>query len=185
MDESRTTPEPELLECTPDDPTDGGLSPAPAVVHPTFFRPPHGLADIKVFYGDIAIAGGKVVTPGWESRSMKVVSDLPGVPHKLYINARIEAPLREALRSCIDLRDAYVVRTIGCFNPRPKRTNGSPSVHAWGAAVDINADTNPMRAPLTKDLPDAWIQIFEAVGWTWGGRFPTPDPMHFQWASGY
>ena len=42
-----------------------------------------------------------------------------------------------------------------------------------------------MRRPLTSDLPSGWVAAFEAEGFTWGGRFSLPDPMHFQWCSGY
>jgi hypothetical protein len=88
----------------------------------------------------------------------------------------------------------YVVRTLGCFAPRPKRVNGDLSVHSWGLAVDINPDANPLAAQpgpvaavgqLGRDIPDAWVQAFEDVGFVWGGRFHRPDPMHFQWVRGY
>ena len=117
---------------------------------------------------------------------MKMVSDLPGVGKRLYIHRAIEAPLRLALSRCLALGDGYEVKTIGCFAPRGKRVNPSAlSVHSWGIAVDINAATNPMRNTMTKDIPDTWIAIFEAIGWTWGGRFRIPDPMHMQWCAGY
>lgn len=116
---------------------------------------------------------------------MKIVSDLPGVGRRVYLNRAIEAPLRLALQRCIDRHDGYVIRTLGCFAPRASRSDANRlSTHSWGIAVDINADTNPMRSPMVRDIPDAWVAAFEACGWTWGGRWKTPDPMHFQFARG-
>lgn len=119
---------------------------------------------------------------------MHTVTDLPGWPRRLYLNNALEAPLRAALAACLALGDGYPIRSLGCFAPRPKRTNGDLSVHSWGLAVDLNAATNPLAlvgGALVKDVPDSWVACFEAVGFTWGGRFPRPDPMHFQWCSGY
>lgn len=148
--------------------------------------PPHGLAAVRATFGPIVVADGEITGPAhWESANMKTVSDLPGIGRRVYLNRAIEAPLRLALARCIERHDGYVIRSLGCFAPRAKRSNPDRlSLHSWGVAVDINADTNPMRKPMQKDIPDEWVAIFEAVGWTWGGRFPTPDPMHFQWASG-
>ena len=123
----------------------------------------------------------------WERRHMTIVDAgaIPGVGKRLYVNKQIVEPLKAALGICVDLRDGYKVRTIGCFAPRAKRGNpDSLSLHSYGIAVDINADANPMRAPMVRDIPEAWVQAFEATGWTWGGRWRTPDPMHFQYARG-
>lgn len=63
------------------------------------------------------------------------------------------------------------------------------STHTWGIAVDIEPAGNPMGETWQDDgvrMDPRIIEIFEARGWSWGGRFSgTPDPMHFQWASGY
>lgn len=134
------------------------------------------------------LVDGTVLTGAqWERRHMTIVDALPGLPtgKRLYVNKQIVAPLTDALASCMALADGYKIRTIGCFAPRAKR--GQPdslSLHSYGIAVDINADANPMRAPMVRDIPDGWVAAFEALGWTWGGRWRTPDPMHFQFAKG-
>jgi hypothetical protein len=151
---------------------------------------PLGLPGIKAIFGDITVVNHQVVAPfHWESNSMLLAVDLPLVVHKLYVNRLIEPALRQALAACEALNDGYQLRTIGCFNPRPKRVNGDLSTHSWGIAVDLNADTNPIAdaagdAP-TCDLPTAWIAAFKDSGFTWGGEFRRPDPMHFQFCSGY
>jgi hypothetical protein len=151
--------------------------------------PPHGLTQLKIAFGDIQVRGGQVVAPrDWESDNMIMVFDLPGVPvRRLYVNKHVGPSLREALAACVALNDGYKIRTIGCFAPRVKRVNGELSVHSWGAAIDINADTNPLSLDgvLRRDIPDAWVAEFEKRGWTWGGRFKKPDSMHFQYISGY
>lgn len=146
--------------------------------------PPCGFSDVLRFYGHIQInAVGQIVEPrDWESRNMVLVRTLPGVKGKLYVNREIEEPLRLALEKCVALGDGYQIHTIGCFNPRLKRGIDQLSLHSWGAAVDLNADTNPLGGP--GDMPQSWVNIWEAVGWTWGGRWRRPDPMHFQWARG-
>lgn len=105
---------------------------------------------------------------------------------KLYVNDDMAGPLLLALAAAKSSCPDYAVRTIGCWNVRYKRGNKKEvSLHAYGLAVDINADTNPMKSPLTTDMPAAFVRVFEEQGFKWGGRFLTPDPMHFQWAHGY
>lgn len=189
--------------------TPANIDPAfPAVSRPEDFcgypagwvPPPHGLSGMLATFGVIHVENGQIVSPkNWESASMVSVPDLPGAPRKLYCNKQIVAPLRMALERCVALGDGYAIHTLGCFAPRAKRVNGDLSVHSWGAAVDINADSNPLApaagkvAPVgamlagkvLRDIPEAWVQIFREVGWTWGGLFNRPDPMHFQWCAGY
>lgn len=54
------------------------------------------------------------------------------------------------------------------------------SSHAYGTAVDVSSDKNPMRVPLTTDMPDWLPELFKAWGFRWGGDWTRrPDPMHF------
>jgi LysM repeat protein len=71
----------------------------------------------------------------------------------------------------------------GSFNYRSKRSSNKLSTHSWGIAIDINPLTNRMG---TKgDMPYEIVQIFEEYGFEWGGKWRTPDPMHFQFAKRY
>ena len=179
------------LECTPDDPTDGGQSPPAAQVHPTLTPPPHGRAAVRAFYGDIHIVelGPKkwAIQPvDWEGGNLVLVRDFPWIGRKLYVHKDIVEPTRALLAVCE--KYGYAIDQIGAFNVRPKRVNGDPSVHCWAAALDINSARNPQvapGAPMVTDMPMAMVEEIEALGWTWGGRFGHPDPMHFQWCSGY
>lgn len=71
----------------------------------------------------------------------------------------------------------------GCWNPRYIRaTTGKPagiSRHAWGAAVDLNASSNPVGSAGTQD--PRLVAIMLEWGFTWGGDWLVPDPMHFEY----
>lgn len=155
---------------------------------------PHGLLELQRDYGKLILSrdpggGMHIVSPiGWEAASMVSVPTWPGYARKLYVNTAMVEPLAAALMAAMAACPGYKIRTMGCFNPRLKRVNGSLSVHSWGLAVDINADTNPQTAPgkpIVRDIPDAFGEAFEKAGFTWGLRFKHPDPQHFQFCSGY
>jgi soluble lytic murein transglycosylase-like protein len=58
-------------------------------------------------------------------------------------------------------------------------TTGSLSYHSWGAAIDLNPETNGLGSTTT-DIPPQVISIMESVGFKWGGQWGRPDPMHFE-----
>lgn len=70
----------------------------------------------------------------------------------------------------------------GCYVPRfIDRDPDKPlSMHAFGLAVDINVATNQLET--TGDMDPRIVAIFERWGFTWGGRWSRPDPMHFELA---
>lgn len=70
----------------------------------------------------------------------------------------------------------------GVFNARPKRGGTSWSVHAWGAAIDLDADDNTFRDswPMQSDMPLEIMEAFAREGWTSAGAFWGYDAMHFE-----
>lgn len=70
----------------------------------------------------------------------------------------------------------------GIYNFRNKRGGTSLSVHAWGAAIDLDADDNSFRDPwpLVADMPLAVMEEFAKEGWTSAGAFWGYDAMHFE-----
>lgn len=70
----------------------------------------------------------------------------------------------------------------GCYNNRPKRGGSSPSLHAYGAAIDLDADENTFRDhwPLQADMPIEVMEAFASEGWLSAGAFWGYDAMHFQ-----
>jgi hypothetical protein len=71
----------------------------------------------------------------------------------------------------------------GCYCWRPQRAASKLSTHCWGIAVDFRIDSCELGTP--GDMPASMVDLFEAEGWTWGGRWVRPDPQHFQAASGW
>lgn len=53
------------------------------------------------------------------------------------------------------------------------------SYHAFGIAIDINSLTNGY-GDRDGTMPEQVIRRAEASGFRWGGRYRTPDPMHFE-----
>ena len=70
----------------------------------------------------------------------------------------------------------------GVFNFRAKRGGTSYSLHAWGAAIDLDADDNTFRDswPMKSDMPLDIMEAFAAEGWIGGGWAWGYDAMHFQ-----
>jgi hypothetical protein len=78
----------------------------------------------------------------------------------------------------------------GIYNCRPIAETNRLSVHAFGAAIDINAKLSDYW--LWAKRPDgsiAWhnqipreiVEIFERHGFIWGGRWYHFDTMHFEY----
>lgn len=70
----------------------------------------------------------------------------------------------------------------GIFNFRNKRDSNSLSIHAWGAAIDLDADDNTFRNhwPMQADMPLEVMEEFAKEGWIAAGAFWGYDAMHFQ-----
>src|SRR3712207_7182361 len=69
--------------------------------------------------------------------------------------------------------------SAGCFAPRRIPGSGSPSLHAWGLAIDLNAAANPFGARPRQDR--RLVAAMARRGFDWGGDWPTPDAMHFEY----
>jgi len=70
----------------------------------------------------------------------------------------------------------------GIFNDRNKRGGTSKSLHAYGAAIDLDADDNTFRDswPMQADMPLEIMEEFSKEGWISAGAFWGYDSMHFQ-----
>lgn len=78
----------------------------------------------------------------------------------------------------------------GTYNCRkvntPSGTLTTWSLHSYGIALDLNPSQNPYRKPLTHNYPASFIADVEAIrvngkkAFQWGGRWSTPDAMHWQ-----
>lgn len=71
----------------------------------------------------------------------------------------------------------------GSYIYRPKRGSSHLSMHAFGIALDGDAEKYPPGSDAR--YPDAVIECFKEFGWFYGGDFEgRKDGMHFQMARG-
>ena len=83
----------------------------------------------------------------------------------------------------------YIKFYNGCLVNRPVRGSNAISMHAWGAAIDLNAQADPMvikpfdQITATDRLgtwPQSFVDAMVSSGVFFGGNFINrPDPMHF------
>jgi len=143
-------------------------------------------ADLIKFYGD----------PGSGSMALNLVKVTPpfrmtyeGKPVAALTFHKLAAPaLERALNRVWDYygRDQKKIdalgisKTAGTYNPRFIRGSTSKwSNHAYGAAIDINAEENGFN--VAGNIPVAMIAAFKAEGARWGGDYKgRTDPMHFE-----
>ncbi len=158
---------------------------------------PDGYPAVVAFYGDPRPYVRDDGTPSilWEHRMVKV-----DFPHPLPLGWEL-SKLASAARvnQAIAAETERVFRILekeglwgrfrtydGGYVWRQQRGSTSKlSMHAFGGALDFNAETNKQGHPGDMDL--GVVQVFEACGWSWGGRFQGSriDPMHFNYARGY
>lgn len=106
--------------------------------------------------------------------------------------ADVAAPLFSAVAHLMRRHNYLFISSAGgtynCRNVKlPSGTTSTPSIHSYGLALDLNPDKNPYRSPLTHNYPAAFIRDMEAIRsangrqlFQWGGRWRTPDAMHWQ-----
>lgn len=156
---------------------------------------PSGIEQIKALYGDPGgfIRENGTVSAFWELRMVSVPLprplplgwDLSRVARSVRVNEAIAAEVEQALAELDKHRLwDFLVTYDGGYCWRTQRGSASRlSMHAFGGALDFNADTNELgtHGNMAPDL----VGFFEARGWTWGGSWTRPDPMHFQFARNY
>lgn len=74
----------------------------------------------------------------------------------------------------------------GTYICRPVADTGQPSMHSYGAAIDINVGVSDYwlwrhGAPWLNRVPDEIVAAFERHGFIWGGRWSHYDTMHFEY----
>lgn len=91
--------------------------------------------------------------------------------------------LRGALQEVVDAGLAASVDASdygGCYVPRfiGRDPSRGLSLHTWGIAVDLNVATNQLGTVGAIDR--RVVAIFARWGFSWGGAWRVPDPMHFE-----
>lgn len=85
----------------------------------------------------------------------------------------------------------YAVKTSGVFNWRTISGTKRLSVHAFGAALDLNTEyadywkwdghKESDRLTYKNQMPREIVEIFEKHGFIWGGKWYHYDTMHFEY----
>jgi len=94
-----------------------------------------------------------------------------------------------ALETLPDRFKSYLVPAAGTFACRAVADTGMPSVHAYGAAIDIAVRQSDYwvwsRArgdiPYRNRIPFEIVEPFEAERFIWGGKWYHYDTMHFEY----
>lgn len=140
-------------------------------------------ASLRAFYGE----------PGDESQLTSITFPFPMFYEgKLVKSTRVHKKCAESLLRVLTAigkshgNDAGIMEEAqdygGVFNFRLKRGGTSYSLHAYGAAIDLDADDNTFKEhwPMQADMPLEIMEAFAREGWISAGAFWGYDAMHFQ-----
>jgi hypothetical protein len=80
----------------------------------------------------------------------------------------------------------FALPSAGTFNCRTVKDTGNRSMHAWGAAIDINTKFADYwlwspNGTYRNRIPVEIMEIFEKHGFIWGGKWGHFDTMHFEY----
>lgn len=135
---------------------------------------------LKTTFGEFAASsrggGGSLdIDPGWAVTNL-VTDEIP-VLGRVRCNVQLLPALRGALEelAALDLVTSLDRRASGCWNPRTIAGSAAPSRHAWGAAFDL------IPLPADPTVQAEVVAVMERWGFTWGGRWVSPDPEHFEY----
>lgn len=116
-----------------------------------------------------------------------IQEDFPWFPaQSIFINKDFKELLYGAFKK-LEAAGLHVeIKTYnGCYSDRDVRGSTSTSLHAWAAALDLNAKTNgmvvgPTPAQRKGSWSDAFISVMKEAGVFFGGDFHVrADPMHW------
>jgi hypothetical protein len=134
-------------------------------------------------YGDCSNGevARKLVQVAWLPRSgggSVAITSVNGVAERLRaISAELDA-LSPALKP-------YAVPSAGTYNCRVVKDTGARSMHAWGAAIDLNTKYSDYwmwsKGGYRNRMPIEIVEIFERHGFIWGGKWGHFDTMHFEY----
>jgi hypothetical protein len=120
------------------------------------------------------------IDPAWV-REHIVTAELP-VIGRVSCNRKLIAQLRGALEEVVAEGLTSTIHVYdGCFSSRFVLRSPSASIshHAWGIAIDVNADTNRFGTPPAQD--PRLVAVMQRWGFAWGGDWIVPDGMHFEY----
>lgn len=141
---------------------------------------------VKRNFGEFSarrLDGGRLqLNGGWLNRNIRHWS-VP-ILGSVTCHRKLFPILRGALREVKRKGLGYLIRPgeyAGCFFARFIATIPGTrlSRHSWATALDINSSSNCFGCSPNMDA--RVVHIFRRWGFTWGGTWPIPDGMHFEW----
>lgn len=134
---------------------------------------------LQAFYG----------APGDESKLVRLDVAKLGVAYESrpVVSIRCHKRVAESLERILialaaSAHKSLLSRFDGCYANRTMRNGRLPSLHARGAAIDFDADSNGLNTPwpVRATMPFEVMEIFATEGWLPAGAFWHRDAMHFQ-----
>jgi D-alanyl-D-alanine carboxypeptidase len=105
------------------------------------------------------------------------------------VNVKLAEAVKELDQLPADM-SRYLVPSAGTYNCRPILNTNRLSVHAFGAAIDVNAKFSDYwewskgkdgKIVWKNRIPTAIGEIFERHGFIWGAKWYHFDSMHFEY----
>lgn len=95
---------------------------------------------------------------------------------------KVADSLLRALNAAYEVAPDVAKRYFGCHVDRNMRGGSRPSLHAYGAAIDLDASTNRNKQswPESATMPLSVMEAFATEGWMPAGAAWGRDSMHFQ-----
>jgi hypothetical protein len=120
----------------------------------------------------------KLVKVPWPGGGAVWITSVNGVAEKLRaVSAELDA-LPPALK-------IHAFPSAGTYNCRVVKDTGNRSMHAWGAAIDLNTKYSDYwmwsKGGYRNRMPAEIVAIFEKHGFIWGGKWGHYDTMHFEY----
>ncbi|MGZ4130434.1 MAG: M15 family metallopeptidase [Actinomycetota bacterium] len=154
---------------------------------------PHGYTALVNTFGQPCSDAANDARSYWPSQAAR------GVPGYITYHPYIDRDVSYNIRNHIDADGMDNAVDYGVYGYDCRYVSGSTSwsVHAFGGAIDTNSARNPQGqtkwdghgadgVAYHSYLPGIWKGPFPGHNFYWGKNFSTnPDPMHFQYVTGY
>lgn len=155
-------------------------------------------SEVNKFYGNPRGSGLYHASSAWEQENLIFVKPpfqmtYEGKPIKGFrFHKKCSEALLQAFKNMQDaagndyekLKFWGVTKFSGSYVYRLMRGGNSLSMHAYGIAIDLDAENNGFynKTPRFAKFPEV-LKAFDDVGATWGGRWKrATDGMHWQFA---
>jgi hypothetical protein len=125
-----------------------------------------------------------------KGETQKHLTDIPWFTGKVRVTTingvaeRLRAVATEIDRLPQDIK-RHAHPSAGAFNCRVVKDTGKRSMHAYGAAIDLNTAFSDYwlwrKGGYRNRIPYEIVEIFERHGFIWGGKWGHFDTMHFEY----